>query len=322
MKHLIHSLFALVLLGGVLLLSGCSLGRNNLVFVTKTSYGLDVDRTPPTFHVAYGRKEGMLGPVYANGADLPVLASFHSEDGAVRTSIGQSFATGKAAELLAQYLGTSASLTPASAIAATEITGKATVDVGTGEAKAHFFGTETTFGVTVLFAPEANMLPESLAVGYKRKEAALVPIRINTVGTNNSASVPSLVATIGVGVQADNFAGSKSSRNQFFASGKAADYLMARREIRDTIGFRVLNDQEAVNELRLRTYSQSTTSDRLRRWLEAAPTPEVRDQRQAAIRTWIPAGAPYRSFDLINRADLENERQNFLRDKAATLQIP
>ena len=252
---------AIIICCAAVLLCGCNTGKNNLIFVTKTSYGLDIDRSPPTFEVAFGRKEGMLGPVYGNGANLPVLASFHSDGGLLRTSVGQSFATGQSAELLARYLGTDATLTNDAAIPGDEITGKATVDVADGVPKRHFFGTATIFGLKIQFAEETGYIPDSVSIGYKRKEVALVSLSVEGEGAEKQVSLPSLVATHGSSLNTAGVSNTTSSINQFFATGRAADYLMARREIRDTIGFRVINDRELRAKMMKEeeTFTEQTT---------------------------------------------------------------
>ena len=284
-------------------LTGCNTGKDSLVFVTKTSYGVDIDRTPPTLDIAYGRKEGMLGPVYESGVNLPVMASFHSTANFFsRNGVGQSFATGNSAELLARYLGTASTLEDNSDISLTNITGKSTVDVGNGNPKRHFFGTATSFGFRVQFAEETAYMPESINLGFKRKEFAYVPLRVVDASGVKQVSLPSLVATVGFDnevktgfvdmVSKTNSSpataatqletnetnrvasvpvgtnpvtkelskpDAKARANQFFATGKAADYLMSRSMIRDTIGFKILDDSDVKRKLQAKMETETMT---------------------------------------------------------------
>ena len=50
------------LLMALLLLTGCASRLDTVVFVTKTSLGVDVEQTPPTASIAYDRVEGYFGP--------------------------------------------------------------------------------------------------------------------------------------------------------------------------------------------------------------------------------------------------------------------
>jgi hypothetical protein len=88
----------------LLLLGGCGLGEDNVLFVTKTSLGLDVDTKPPTLDFGFDRKEGTVAPVFENGQVLPQMAGFSSDVGIVNQAIGQSFATGTASLVMSKHL--------------------------------------------------------------------------------------------------------------------------------------------------------------------------------------------------------------------------
>ena len=94
----LRCIFSLVL--SLVLLGGCGLGEENILFMTKTSVGVDVDSTPPTLDIGFDRKEGTISPVFASGEVLPQMAGFSSELGFINQAIGQSFATGTAAVIM------------------------------------------------------------------------------------------------------------------------------------------------------------------------------------------------------------------------------
>ena len=115
-----------------LVLTACASGPNTVVFVTKTSLGVDVEQTPPTASIAYDRVEGYFGPRYDTGAVPPVVASFTTNGQLLNRDVQQVYATGDAARLLAN---------PAAQVLADPAL--------TGSVKPMFFGTSTTLGVKI-----------------------------------------------------------------------------------------------------------------------------------------------------------------------------
>ena len=164
------------------ILTGCgSLGRDNILFLTKTSLGVDVDSKPLTFDVGYDRKEGVIGPVMEKGRIHTNMSSFHTKVGIVNQAIGQSFSTGQAATLMSKYIASSARPEPTKFIPDNEIFNKVNeLDVPL-EKKRYVFVTDTSFGFRVNFGMETGGLPDALSLGYKRKEMAFVPL---VKGTN------------------------------------------------------------------------------------------------------------------------------------------
>ena len=232
--------------------TGCSIGKHSVLFATKTSYAVDIDAKPPTVDIGYGRTEGTLSPVYANGAILPQMASFHTDTGWFKTGIGQSFAVGKSAVLLARYFSSPSDLEPHPIITDDDVRSATPASLPSGKRKAYFFGTQSSFGVKIHFDAETGGLPSSLSVGYKRKELAYVPISTIVHNGTTNDTVPSLLATAGLGVDARSATNTGVSYNQFFATGLAADYLAAQRVVRETIGTRIINDRDLQRTIRTR----------------------------------------------------------------------
>ena len=77
-------------------LTACASGQNTVVFVTKTSLGVDVEQTPPTASIACDRVEGYFGPRYDTGAVPPVVASFITNGELLGRDVKQVCATGDA----------------------------------------------------------------------------------------------------------------------------------------------------------------------------------------------------------------------------------
>ena len=140
-----------------LLLGACASGPNTVVFVTKTSLGVDVEQTPPSASIAYDRVEGYFGPRFDSGAVPPVVASFTTNGQLLGRDVKQVYATGDAARLLAN---------PSAQVAADPAL--------TGDVKPMFFGTSTTLGVKIGF--EAGGSTSTFTLGYKRKELSIIPV--------------------------------------------------------------------------------------------------------------------------------------------------
>jgi hypothetical protein len=247
-------LYALVSLLCMILL-GCAAGNDSIIFVTKTSVAIDVDTNPPTFDVGYGRYEGSIAPVVDSGQVLPLLSSISSDGGISSNVFGsgvtQNFGVGNAAVIMSQYLGSSSnpadsSRTKFANIISAPANVAGTIDTG----RRYFFGTKTTVGFTTSFAAERGYTPDSISLGYKRKEFAFVPIRQNTVNKIETLSIPSMLATSGTSTSAGvNQAG--FSVSQFYATGQAANYLAAHPVIRNAVISKIIGDENISENLKI-----------------------------------------------------------------------
>jgi hypothetical protein len=181
----------------VLLLSGCV--SKDLVFVTKTSMGIDVDGTPQAVSFAYDRVEGFVGPRYKDGTVPPVIGTIETDGAFPDRQVRQKFAIGRAAVLVAG--GTASELTP---------------DPNDETATTMYFGTATTLGLK-FGLDSAGTTVGSAVLGYKRKELSVVPVTGRTF--------PSVFATIGADTKPAAGANAKFGVTQFFATGAAADAI-------------------------------------------------------------------------------------------------
>jgi hypothetical protein len=193
-----------------MLLAGCATDR--VIFVTKTSIGIDADTTPPTVSIAYDRTDGYFGPRYDSGAVPPVVSSIKTDLAIFAPKIRQVYATGNAAMLV---------LTdpPPQEVEKLELTGKK---------KTMFFGTSTTVGLKLGF--DASGVPESILLGYKRKEISVIPLGTKTKKNGNGEDVeidtyPSVIASIDMRVRSASLDDTSLALSQFFATGNAADEL-------------------------------------------------------------------------------------------------
>jgi hypothetical protein len=189
----------------MLAMAGCTT-TNDVLFVTKTSLGLDFDAKPASASIAYDRTEGYIAPRYDNGEIPPVVASIKSDAKIFNPKIKQVYATGDAAVIAVSQCPkvTLAALDPknppdtpkppstTNAANTTNNTNSANTERTEngcpelpslttsyvqkklqGEKKAMFFGTSTTTGLKVGFT---TYVPDSFVFGYKRKEYSFIPL--------------------------------------------------------------------------------------------------------------------------------------------------
>lgn len=230
----------------LVLLVSCSTGKDSILFVTKTSLGVDIDSKSPTLDIGYTRKEMTLAPQFEEGQVLPQMASFSSNEGiAVNTALGQSFAVGNPAILLSKYLGTAARPKSEQVIQASEITAKPYSAEGTlTKAKRYVFATDTSFALKVTFGLETGGYPDSFSLGYKRKELAYVPLFITQESGKDVVKLPSLIATAAMYMDKSSLRESELRYSQFYATGLAANYLASQPIVREGIARKILTDEE------------------------------------------------------------------------------
>ncbi|MFC1679683.1 hypothetical protein ACFL2T_05685 [Elusimicrobiota bacterium] len=209
----------------VLLLTGCAAGQRQVLFITKTSLGVDFDTAPPGLSVAYDRKEGYFGPRYANGAVPPVLAQIKSGGGVLSTQAKQLFATGAAA-----HMAVGGDAKPSSP----ELKGKK---------KIMFFGTSTTVGLKTDFNTVG--VPSSFVVGFKRKEASYIQLDKNDEGND---TYPSTIAMLDTTAKADKDKKGGLDSSQFFATGVVAEELASKPQLKDLFTGEALNSLQAYRK--------------------------------------------------------------------------
>jgi hypothetical protein len=194
----------------VLGLSGCA--TKDAVFVTKTSFSvLDVDATPAGVSIAHDRVEGYFGPRFDNGHVYPVTGYFHATGTGLFREVQQVFAGGDAATVV---------------LGATAPKESTTSCDDSRDRPPLLFATGTTLGIKLGFA-ENTIVPTSFVFGYKRKEAAWVPV--------SKTCHPSVLASLDSNATARGQASDpklKAGVGQYFATGAAAVQLAADERIR------------------------------------------------------------------------------------------
>lgn len=250
---------ALVLFGTVV--SGCS-GYDRALLVTKTNVGLDIDSKPPTAEITIARRELAIQPTFpetegkqdSNGIEsketaLPLLGSFGLQGKFFNPRITGQFAGGDAAVYLAQEPTDDNDLPVDSSLclksppdtrswllkAWHSLTGT-TLEKYQKEARPFYFATDTAYGLKVAWSGTSGPYPDSLKLGYNRKEFASPPIFVDKgCGSDpNSWNVklPSFYAAVDNASAVELFEEGKVNHVQFFVTGQAASVLARRASVR------------------------------------------------------------------------------------------
>lgn len=245
------------LIGVMISAVGCADLTKSVIFVTKTSIGVDIDSKPPTFNVAYDRIEGYFGPRYDNGAIPPVLAKIETDGGIFTAKVRQIYATGEAATIVAHP-----SQPPMPKPKKLE-----------GNRELMFFGTTTTTGLKVGFT--GNM-PDRFIFGFKRKEFSFIPVGTTTNENGESVDAyPSVLALLDTSAQAKSNLQAGMVNGQFFATGYAAELFAhdpsVRQRFKDefVVYREAVADQERVIAGIFRCYAGVRVQDRPEAWKDA-----------------------------------------------------
>jgi hypothetical protein len=237
----------------VVLLSGCA-GYDRVLLVTKTNVGLDIDTKPPTAEITIARRELAIQPTFPNyevkkngerskneESGLPLLAAFGLAGSFFNPNITAHFAGGDAAvNLVASDNSEDAN----SALCLTKepkdarglflrfwhfITLQEYQDIK-DEPRPFYFATDTSYGVKMAWSGTAGPYPDSLKLGYNRKEFASPPVFIEGEGSCTTVKnkpgfevkLPSFYASIDNAGGYTTLTESKVKHVQFFATGEAA----------------------------------------------------------------------------------------------------
>lgn len=266
--------------------SGCAPRQDHVVFVTRTSLGVDFDAEPPAASIGYDRIEGYLGPRAEDGSVPPVLASIQSSGGVFNSDIRQTYATGRAAIAVARGFSGAPPQAPVP-----------DDDTISGDLKLMFFGTSSSVGLKVAGGPSG---PTSVSFGYKRKEASVIPLaRLPTPpGQPQRYRYPSVIASIDTTAKAVSTTGAALTNAQFFATGLAAEHYGRSPTVQKAFGDRSAEALQAFNQIEgqqravaadiLACYSGLTAAKRPTAWQDA----QTRGLLQAEQEEGEPLPAP------------------------------
>jgi len=247
--------------------AGCKVGQDSVLFATNTSIAVDADWKPATLSIAYSRSEAVIEPALENNAVLPVLSSVGVNAGALSFGANHSFATGDAALVMARAL-TSTKDYDISKLNIALGTPWSDGSDGNPEAKLPagfiqtkleprdrrrvYFGTKTNLGLAVQWSTTTAM-PDSVSLGFKRKELAFVPLIDSSIKldgrTYSGVQLSSLIATANGGTRVGGLNDTGMKIGQLFATGLAATFLSAHGPVRQVLGEAIVPNFEEAKEI-------------------------------------------------------------------------
>lgn len=252
-----------------LLLQGCAIGYNSVLFVTKSNVGIDVDSTPPTAEISIARRENVIEPTFEDGQTPPVLASFRvGIKGILGTfaSVSSTFSGGDAAVTMAELFDEKVKR-PAKQLAylclkkqpSPRLLGQKITFPEPGDVQPFLFGTDTSLGLKLAWSGLTAQYPDTVRLGYNRKELAWAPVFVakdpecEKTGHPYRVDIPSFLATMDSSATAKGLETTGLDHLQYFATGKAATQLAQQPGIREAM-LKRLDPAAAAAAVKLREF--------------------------------------------------------------------
>jgi hypothetical protein len=282
----------LLMLSFMPLLTGCAVGYNSTLFLTQSNIGLDAETKPPTAEISISRREGVVEPSFEGGQTPPVIAGFRNASNPMSRllfGVQSTFAGGDAAVALSQgpggaITGHDSGLCLSKAPDLRHLLMLDTSIPTKGTVVPLFFTTDAIFGLRAAWTAAAAPFPDSVQLGFNRKEVAWAPVfgtdaaACKLAGTNQPGSyvvsMPSFLAALDVKAQAGQPSDTGVTWIEYFATGDSATTLANRDDVRNVL---LSNAFPAVNSGSF-DYADPTTACVLN-WLA---TPENGD----ILRQW------------------------------------
>jgi hypothetical protein len=229
---------------------GCA-GYNTVMFATKSNVGLDVDTKTPTAEITVARKEFVAEPAFEGGQTPPVMASFKPHAGFTGSfqnffvGVDQTFAGGDPAVIMSTlYSKPDASWDSNKFSSTLNLSTAPTSKWPTaslpkpGKTRPFIFMTDTMLGLKIVWSGTSGEIPDSVKIGYNRKEFAWAPLTMKTRADNSAQiSIPSFMATIESKTEVNNGTNGTNgiSALQYFATGDAARQLALKQDVRSAM---------------------------------------------------------------------------------------
>lgn len=321
---------SLALLQFTWLIGGCAVGYNTTLFVTKSNIGLDVGTQPPTAEVSIARREGVLAPGFEGGRTPPVLASFGAAASPLSRfffGVQSTFVGGDAAVALSQGPGDDKKNHGSVLGLSQKPEWKKFLwwDVSVpekGQVRPFSFATDTTLGLKLAWSGMTGQFPDTLQLGFNRKEFAWAPVigtdqvHCKLPGTAEDGSyavwMPAFLAVLDNAVEVGSPSETGVKWLQFFATGDPATTLANRDEIRQVMLKRI------VPVVYQGKYDEGDPEVRcIQEWL-AADGDQVQAKAHAQeLQSWWKVEKKLGGFGtlLINTREFKEQRAAFIREK-------
>jgi hypothetical protein len=242
-------------------LTGCA-GYNHTLFMTKSNVGLDFDTKPPTLEVSIARKEAVIAPTFENGQTPPVMASFRPHAGSTGAfknfflGVDQTFAGGDAAKAMSVLYAAPTASDPTqfdSAISLSDLPGYTDCfrAIPNGRStRPIIFGTDTSFGFKAAWSGTGGQVPDTIRLGFNRKEFAWAPITAQPGRQSGKKIVkmPAFLATIESRQDLNSDGKADVGGLQYFATGEAATRLAMQQDVRKSMHGRLDPNSQAFKQ--------------------------------------------------------------------------
>ncbi|ALQ51721.1 hypothetical protein [Nitrosomonas ureae] len=298
-------------------LSGCAIGFDHTLFMTKSNVGVDIDTKAPTAEISIARRELVIAPAFEKGQTPPVLAGFRTGNRLLfGFDVSSVFAGGNAALMLSD---------PSNIKDNSELclqvkpVGKlhlgpielARFSLPTkGEIRPFVFGTDTTFGLKVAWSGMTAQFPDSLKIGFNRKELALAPVFGSDKGTQNCpylVGMPPFLASIEMTSETATPQTFDLAYRQSFSTGSAAVELAKDPNIKMLLLTRM--DRPITG-----TFAEDKNSICIKQWLES-DLPQKKEKTKE-INKWLEGnGHKFKSTSLIYTEEFSGVRAQFIKEK-------
>lgn len=298
-------------------LGGCAIGFDHTLFMTKSNVGVDIDTKAPTAEISIARRELVIAPAFEKGQTPPVLAGFRTGNRLLfGFDVSSVFAGGNAALMLSDPFN----IKDKSELCL-QVKPEGKLHLGpieltrfslptTGEIRPFIFGTDTTFGLKVAWSGMTAQFPDSLKIGFNRKELALAPVFGSDKGTQDCpylVGMPPFLASIEMTSESTTPQTFDLAYRQSFSTGSAAVELAKDPNIKKLLLTRM--DRPITG-----TFDKNGDSKCIIQWLGSDTSQE--EEKTKEINNWLEKEKyETTSTFLIYGKEFADARAKFIKEK-------
>lgn len=299
-------------------LGGCAIGFDHTLFMTKSNVGVDIDTKAPTAEISIARRELVIAPAFEKGQTPPVLAGFRTGNRLLfGFDVSSVFAGGNAALMLSDPYN----IKDDSELCL-QVKPEGKLHLGpielarfslptTGEIRPFVFGTDTTFGLKVAWSGMTAQFPDSLKIGFNRKELALAPVFGSDKGTQNCpylVGMPPFLASIEMTSETATPQTFDLAYRQSFSTGSAAVELAKYPSIKKLLLTRM--DRPITG-----TFDKNEDSKCIIQWLGSDTS--QKEEKTKEINDWLEKEKyETTSISLIYEKEFADVRAKFINEKS------
>ena len=158
-----------------------------------------------------------------------------------------------------------------------------------GEAKPFLFGTDTSFGLKVAWSGITAQVPDTVRLGFNRKEFAMAPVTIEPNDETEAyyrVKMPSFLATIDNSTRLGEMRDSGIKHLQYFATGKAANKIALRYEVRKAMLKRI-DPVAGFHEYTVEYNEPDANAEKIRTWWQDVDDADQQKSRLNKLNSWL-----------------------------------